>query len=63
MNAFLWMIFVLQVLNVILSIINTSGDHPRHKTPSSVGADATTLILNIAIMAWVAFFLFGNKRT
>ena len=60
MTTFVLTIFGVYLIVAVFTLAELAGDHPRHRSPASVGFDAATLIIQLAIVVWAAFLLWGR---
>jgi hypothetical protein len=60
MRTYLLMSFIAGCLGVLSRGVFMLGEHPRHST-HSIGEDTLGVMLNIALIAWAAFLLWGNE--
>ncbi len=60
MSTFILIVFWLEFLATIVTVAELSGEHPRFRAPVTVGFDAASLIIRLAVLAWAAFLLWGR---
>lgn len=61
MSAFLLTIFWLQVFGVLCGITHMAGAYPRIRGNVSLGVDTVALIINLSLLAWASYLLWGQQ--
>ena len=61
MSAFILTMFWIYLIVSVLALADLLvSDYPRIEKPRAVGFDCARLILNLAIVAWTAYLLWGR---